>query len=66
MGGFIEQLAEDLRFGAEKKGLQMELVTSSINAETGGIVDARGKNIQPLYYVLVDPDRIREVITNVV
>ncbi len=65
MGAFIDQLAEDLRFGAEKKGLQMELITSSVNAESGGIVDARGKMIQPLYYVQIDPERIREVITNV-
>lgn len=65
MGAFIEQLAEDLRFGAEKKGLQMELVTGSASPETNGIVDARGKTIQPLYFVQVDPDRIREVITNV-
>lgn len=65
MGNFIEQLADDLRFGAEKKGLQMEFITNSASPETGGIVDARGKTVQPLYYVLVDPDRVREVITNV-
>lgn len=65
MGAFIEQLADDLRFGAEKKGLQMELITSSASPETGGIIDARGKTIQPLYYVHIDPERIREVITNV-
>lgn len=65
MGTFIEQLADDLRFGAEKKGLQMEFVTNSASPETGGIVDARGKTVQPLYYVHLDPDRIREVITNV-
>lgn len=65
MGAFIELLAEDLRFGAEKKGLQMEFITNSASPETGGIVDARGKTIQPLYYAQVDPDRIREVITNV-
>lgn len=65
MGAFIEQLSEDLRFGAEKKGLQMELITSSASPETGGIVDARGKTIQPLYFTHIDPDRIREVVTNV-
>lgn len=65
MGAFIEQLAEDLRFGAEKKGLQMELITNSASPDTAGIVDARGKVIQPLYYAHVDPDRVREVITNV-
>lgn len=66
MGKFTEQLAEDLRFGAEKKGLSMEFITSSIpNDGAGEIVDARGKVVQPFYYVFVDPDRIREVITNI-
>lgn len=65
MGAFIENLAEDLRFVAEKKNLKMELVTKSIGPNSEGIVDARGKVIQPLYYSHVDPDRIREVITNV-
>lgn len=64
MGAFVEQLAEDLRFGAEKKGLQVEFVTNSNDPETAGIVDARGKTIRPFYYVHVDPDRIREVVTN--
>jgi PAS domain S-box-containing protein len=64
MGGFIEQLAEDLKFGAEKKGLQMEFLTN-VSPDSGGVVDARGKTIQPFYFVQVDPDRIREVITNV-
>lgn len=65
MGKFTEELAEDLRFVAEKKGLQMELITSSAQIGTNGMVDARGKTIQPLYYTQVDPDRIREVVTNV-
>jgi PAS domain S-box-containing protein len=64
MGAFVEMLADDLRFGAEKKGLLMEFVTNSAPAGAEGIVDARGKVIQPLYFVQVDPDRIREVITN--
>lgn len=65
MGAFVEQLAEDLRFGAEKKGLQMELITNSASPGSSDIVDARGKVIQPLYYAHIDPDRIREVVTNV-
>lgn len=65
MGAFIEQLAEDLRFSAQKKGLEMELITNSASPGSADIVDARGKVIQPLYYTHVDPDRIREVITNV-
>lgn len=65
MGSFIEKLAEDLRFGAEKKGLQMELITNSAGPDSSGIVDARGRVIQPLYYAHIDPDRIQEVITNI-
>lgn len=70
LGSFIEQLAEDLRFGAEKKGLAVEFVQgtaaaagkpSVIDTSTRGV----GKTIMPLYYVHVDPDRLREVITNV-
>lgn len=66
MGAFIEQLAEDLRFSAQKKGLGMEFVTNS--HEDSGIIDASGstnKTIQPIYYANVDPDRMREVVTNV-
>lgn len=66
MGAFIEQLAEDLRFSAQKKGLSMEFVTNS--HEDPGMIDASagmGRTIQPIYYANVDPDRIREVITNV-
>lgn len=65
MGEFLEQLTQDLRFAAEKKGLKVEFVTGTMDAESSGIVDARGKSIHPLYFVNVDPDRIREVITNV-
>jgi PAS domain S-box-containing protein len=63
LGSYIEQLTSDLRFAAEKKGLYVDFVVgsnSTINAsETGG-----EKVIRPLYYVYADPDRLREVITN--
>ncbi len=63
MSGFLEKLVEDLRFSAEKKGLGLEFVMGTdqdnISAKTNGT-----KIIKPLYYVEVDPDRIREVITN--
>jgi PAS domain S-box-containing protein len=66
MGSFVEQLAEDLRFGAEKKGLGIEFVTNSNPMGDNSVIDAsiKGKTIQPLYFVLVDPDRMREVVTN--
>lgn len=65
IGHFVEQLADDLKFGAQKKGLEMEYVIN--NHQGTAIVDASGtttKALQPLYYVHVDPDRLREVITN--
>lgn len=64
LGAYLEQLIEDLRFSAQKKGLLLEFIVGS----TGGPnVDARvgvGRVIRPLYYANVDPDRLREVITN--
>ena len=63
MGAYLKQLAEDLRFAAEKKQLDVEFVASS-----NDLIDARQSAkktvVQPLYYVHVDPDRMREVITN--
>lgn len=57
---FMEQLTSDLRFVAEKKGLSVEFAVGSSDT-----VDATSHNtIKPLYYVTADPDRMREVITN--
>jgi len=63
MGEYLEKVSEDLKFGAEKKGLDLEFV---IGAATGGDFnssDAR-QMVKPLYYIFADPDRLREVITN--
>ena len=69
MGAFLEQLAQDLRFSAEKKGLFMEFLfgNSSVKDASGETGEVRDMNkvVRPLYYVQVDPDRIREVITNI-
>lgn len=64
MGAFLEQLSNDLKFAAEKKGLFTEFVLGSSKS-----IDASGgtggeRVVRPLYYVFVDPDRLREVITN--
>lgn len=66
MGAFLEQLAQDLRFSAEKKGLFMEFLLGSSDTKdaSGGAADMN-KVIRPLYYAQVDPDRMREVITNI-
>jgi len=54
MTEFTQKLIEDLRFSAEKKGLNLKLTLGS---------DPNG--LAPLYYIEADPDRIREVITNI-
>lgn len=65
MGSFLEQLIEDLRFTAQKKNLLAEFVVGT----TGDTIDATEerssvKVVKPLYYVNADPERLREVITN--
>lgn len=57
MNSFLSQLAEDLRMITVKKNLALEFVTS--NGDGG-----KEKVVQPLYYVFADPDRLREIITN--
>ena len=52
MGEYLQLLTDDLRFAADKKQLAVEFVT------------ANTKVIRPLYYALIDPDRMREVVTN--
>lgn len=62
MGDFLNQLTEDLRFAAQKKSLAMDFVVGSsdvIDASVGNT-----KVVRPMYYVYVDPERLREVITN--
>ncbi len=64
IGEYIEKLADDLRFTAEKKGLLVDVVVGSAeNTDADGSV-AGGKTIKPLYYAMADPDRLSEVITN--
>jgi two-component system, OmpR family, sensor histidine kinase VicK len=54
---FTIQLVEDLKFSAEKKGLALEMQSSSLP-------QGSQKSIAPVYFAKVDPDRLREVITN--
>jgi signal transduction histidine kinase len=58
MGQYLEQLVESLRFTAEKKGLILDFTVGTNPGEQNG------KVIKPLYYTSADPDRMREVITN--
>ncbi|HEX9595206.1 MAG TPA: ATP-binding protein [Candidatus Saccharimonadales bacterium] len=60
VGAYLDQLVEDIKFAAEKKGLIMEYESgASDNAVSGG------QALRPLYYSHFDPERIREVITNI-
>lgn len=65
MGDFLENLAQDLRFAAEKKNLPVEFIIGSHRQLATSNMQIGSKVIRPLYYTHVDPDRIREVITNV-
>lgn len=61
MSSYLEQLSQDLKFAADKKKLFSEFVLGASD-----VIDAsNGANVvKPLYYVYADPDRLREVITN--
>ncbi len=61
MGSYLEQLSEGLRFAAEKKGLLVDFMLGS-EGETNAV--GGGRMIKPLYYTYVDPERMREVVTN--
>lgn len=60
MSAFITELSSELRFSAEKKGLNVSLL---LNGD-GPTKNIKQKVISPLYYAYVDPDRIREAVTN--
>jgi len=65
MGEYLQQLVEDLRFSASKKGLAVEFVVGVNQAIDATKADETNRKVvKPLYYVYADPDRIREVITN--
>jgi two-component system, OmpR family, sensor histidine kinase VicK len=61
IGAYLEQLTDGLRFAAEKKGLLMDFAIGATNDKP---TESGGKMVKPLYYALIDPDRMREVITN--
>ena len=64
LGSYLEQLTNDLRLVAEKKGLFVDYIVGS-SATIDASKNAGGEHVvRPLYYVYVDSDRLREVITN--
>lgn len=64
MGAFIQEVADGVRFAAEKKGLLTELLVGNGQTSHNGETEGGTKTVSPLYYANIDPDRMREVITN--
>ena len=66
VGEFLSKLTDDLRFIAQKKNLTVEYVlgTSGASINSPSKLEGSTKVIQPLYNIYVDPERLREVITN--
>jgi PAS domain S-box-containing protein len=64
LGAYLEQITEGLKFAAEKKGLLMDFTIGTSDAASAASSVGGGKVVKPLYYAHIDPDRMREVITN--
>jgi len=60
IGETIEQVVEAEQFKAKDRGLIMHYVVSADKDVSGG------KVVRPLYYAYVDPNRIREVLQNII
>lgn len=63
MGAYIEQLTDSFKFSAQKKGLLTDFIVG-ISPGNGNMPPIEQTVVKPLYYVHADPDRLREVITN--
>ncbi len=65
MVSFLEQISNDLKFEAVKKGLFSEFLIGSADKIDASINNLNeNKSIKPLYYAYIDPDRFNEAITN--
>jgi PAS domain S-box-containing protein len=62
VGEWLEQLTSDLQFVAQKKGLDCDFVIGS--SQTIDATNSGRNVVRPLYYIKADPDRLREVVTN--
>lgn len=60
LGEFLERIVEEARFSAQKKGLRLDFLVAAQTTRDSSAV------VRPLYYVHVDPDRMREVLTNLI
>ncbi len=60
LGEIMQQITDNARFSAQKKNLQLRFVLSPDKDVHGGRV------VRPLFYVFVDPNRISEVLQNLI
>jgi PAS domain S-box-containing protein len=60
IGEILQQVTEASRFHAKEKDLGLNYIVSSDQDSSAG------KAIRPLYYAYVDPNRIREVLQNII
>ncbi len=60
VGEIVAQAADTGRFNAQTKNLQLKYQISSNKEVTGG------KVIRPLFYAFIDPNRLREVLQNLI
>ncbi|HSX47881.1 MAG TPA: ATP-binding protein [Candidatus Nanoarchaeia archaeon] len=58
LGQLVKDAVSDMQFSAQKKGLSL---TFTSTANTGG---AGGHSVTPLYIVMGEPERLREVVMN--
>jgi PAS domain S-box-containing protein len=60
LGETLEEVVDAEKFHAQEKGLTLRLMLSGENDPMGA------KVVRPLYYVYVDPHRMREVLQNLI
>ncbi len=60
MGAIVEQVTEAALFAAQKKGLSLKYLVTSPQDVAGH------QNVRPLFYAYVDPNRLREVLHNLI
>lgn len=59
VGELLQQATDDARFNAEKKELQLEYL-NGVDGNSGQAT------VAPLFYVYADPDRMKEVVHNLI
>lgn len=64
MGEYLDKMTGDLRFAAQKKRLAMEFIIGSGEPVDTSATQSGDAVVRPLYYVWADPDRLGEVVTN--